>query len=51
MLFFGEVQAGQHFFAFYSVILSCLLIHYYFDHFDPQRDQVITPSFSRASAA
>jgi hypothetical protein len=48
MLFLGEVQAGQHFFAFYSVILSFLLIHYYFDHFIfLQRDRVITPSFAR----
>jgi hypothetical protein len=48
MLFFGEVHAGQHFFAFYSVMLSFLLIHYYFDHFIfLQRDRVITPSFAR----
>ncbi len=49
MLFFGEIQAGQHFFAFYSVILSFLLVHYYFDHFIfLQRDLVITPRFARA---
>ncbi len=49
MLFFGTVQAGQHFFAFYSVILSFLLVHYYFDHFIfLQRDRVITPSFAAA---
>jgi hypothetical protein len=48
MLFFGHVYAGQHFFAFYSVVLSFLLIHYYFDHFIfLQRDRVITPSFAR----
>jgi hypothetical protein len=47
MLLFGEVHAGQHFFAFYSVILSFLLIHYYFDHFIfLQRDRVITPRFA-----
>jgi hypothetical protein len=49
MLFFGEIRAGQHFFAFYSVILSFLLIHYYFDHFIfLQRDRVITPRFAAA---
>jgi hypothetical protein len=49
MLFLGSVQAGQHFFAFYSVILSFLLIHYYFDHFIfLQRDRVITPRFAVA---
>jgi hypothetical protein len=48
MLLFGEIHAGQHFFAFYSVMLSFLLIHYYFDHFIfLQRDRVITPSFAR----
>jgi len=48
MLLFGHVFADQHFFAFYSVILSFLLIHYYFDHFIfLQRDRVITPSFAR----
>ena len=47
MLLVGEIHAGQHFFAFYSVILSFLLIHYYFDHFIfLQRDRVITPSFA-----
>ena len=46
--FVGHVHSGQHFFAFYSVILSFLLIHYYFDHFVfLQRDKVITPSFAR----
>jgi hypothetical protein len=48
MLVFGQIHAGQHFFAFYSVMLSFLLIHYYFDHFIfLQRDRVITPSFAR----
>jgi hypothetical protein len=48
MLLFGQIHAGQHFFAFYSVMLSFLLIHYYFDHFIfLQRDHVITPSFAR----
>jgi hypothetical protein len=48
MLLLGQVHAGQHFFAFYSVMLSFLLIHYYFDHFIfLQRDNVITPSFAR----
>ena len=33
-----------HYFAFYSVVLSALLIHYYFDHFlFLQVDDVITP--------
>ncbi len=50
MIFFGQVRAGQHFFAFYSVILSFLLVHYYFDHFlFLQRDRVITPSFGPAA--
>ena len=49
MFFFGQIHAGQHFFAFYSVMLSFLLVHYYFDHFIfLQRDHVITPSFARA---
>ena len=47
MVVLGPIHAGQHFFAFYSVILSCLLVHYYFDHFlFLQRDKVITPSFA-----
>lgn len=34
----------QHYFAFYAVVLSALLIHYYFDHFlFLQVDDVITP--------
>ena len=49
MFLFGQIHAGQHFFAFYSVMLSFLLVHYYFDHFIfLQRDHVITPSFARA---
>jgi hypothetical protein len=47
MFFFGEVAKDQHFFAFYSVVLSCLLIHYYFDHFlFLQKDKVITPKWA-----
>jgi hypothetical protein len=47
MFFVGQIRSGQHFFSFYSVILSCLLIHYYFDHFVfLQRDKVITPSWA-----
>jgi hypothetical protein len=50
MFFFGHVMSGQHFFAFYSVILSFLLVHYYFDHFlFLQRDRVVTPSFAPAA--
>ena len=46
MIFLGEVSMDQHFFAFYSVVLSCLLIHYYFDHFlFLQRDKIITPKW------
>jgi hypothetical protein len=42
----GDV-GQQHYFAFYSVILSALLIHYYFDHFlFLQVDDVITPKWS-----
>ena len=38
---------GQvHYFAFYSVVLSALLVHYYFDHFlFLQVDDVITPQW------
>ena len=47
MLLVGKIYAGQHFFSFYSVILSCLLVHYYFDHFVfLQKDKVITPSWA-----
>lgn len=36
-----------HYFAFYSVVLSALLIHYYFDHFlFLQIDDVITPRWN-----
>ena len=46
MIFIGEVTSNQHFFAFYSVVLSCLLVHYYFDHFlFLQKDKVITPKW------
>jgi hypothetical protein len=52
MAFLGTISSGQHFFSFYSVILSCLLVHYYFDHFIfLQRDKVITPTFGRLSEA
>jgi hypothetical protein len=35
-----------HYFSFYSVILSALLVHYYFDHFlFLQVDDVITPKW------
>ena len=38
--------AQQHYFTFYSVVLSALLIHYYFDHFlFLQVDDVITPKW------
>jgi hypothetical protein len=45
------VYPGQHYFAYYSVILSFLLIHYYFDHFlflyvDPK----ITPRFAQLAS-
>jgi hypothetical protein len=37
-----------HYFSFYSVILSALLIHYYFDHFlFLQIDNVITPQWHK----
>jgi hypothetical protein len=47
----GMVYPGQHYFAYYSVILSFLLIHYYFDHFlflyvDPK----ITPRFAQLAS-
>lgn len=48
MILYGRVFQDQHFFSFYSVVLSCLLIHYYFDHFlFLQKDRVITPAFPR----
>ena len=44
---FGADLAQQHYFAFYSVVLSALLIHYYFDHFlFLQVDDVITPKWT-----
>ncbi len=45
-LFFGPVYSNQHYFAFYSVVLSFLLVHYYFDHFlFLYVDEEITPRF------
>ena len=39
--------AQQHYFSFYTVVLSTLLIHYYFDHFlFLQVDDVITPRWT-----
>jgi hypothetical protein len=47
MILYGTVFQGQHYFAFYSVILSFLLIHYYFDHFVfLHLDRRITPVFA-----
>ena len=44
---FGGDFSEQHYFAFYSVVLSALLIHYYFDHFlFLQIDDVITPRWT-----
>ena len=46
-LLYGTVYAQQHYFAFYSVVLSFLLIHYYFDHFlFLGVDKKITPTFA-----
>jgi hypothetical protein len=46
-LMYGTVYAQQHYFAFYSVVLSFLLIHYYFDHFlFLGVDKKITPTFA-----
>lgn len=46
-LFHGRIYSGQHYFAFYSVVLSFLLIHYYFDHFIfLSVDHKITPRFA-----
>jgi hypothetical protein len=48
---FGTVYARQHYFAFYSVVLSFLLIHYYFDHFlFLGTDKKITPTFAPIGA-
>ena len=47
VILFGTVFADQYYFAFYSVILSFLLIHYYFDHFlFLYTDRKITPVFA-----
>ena len=44
---FGGDFSEQHYFSFYSVVLSALLIHYYFDHFlFLQVDDVITPRWT-----
>ncbi len=44
---FGTVASDQHYFAFYSVVLSFLLVHYYFDHFIfLGQDERITPTFA-----
>jgi hypothetical protein len=43
----AEDPDQQHYFSFYSVVLSALLIHYYFDHFlFLQVDDVITPRWT-----
>jgi hypothetical protein len=48
---FGTVYSEQHYFAFYSVILSFLLVHYYFDHFIfLHADAKITPTFEPLAA-
>ena len=50
MLFgaFADDPAQLHYFTFYTVVLSALLIHYYFDHFlFLQVDDVITPDWHR----
>ena len=47
----GDVSQ-HHYFAFYVSMLSCLLIHYYFDHFlFLQVDDVVTPRWSRVGVA
>jgi hypothetical protein len=49
---FGNIMSDQHYFAFYSVILSFLLIHYYFDHFIFLGvDERITPTFAPLPSA
>ncbi len=51
-LLFGPVYRDQHYFAFYSVVLSFLLIHYYFDHFIfLGTDRRITPTFAPIETA
>ncbi|HTR19882.1 MAG TPA: hypothetical protein VMH88_03435 [Gemmatimonadales bacterium] len=48
----GTIYSEQHYFAFYAVILSFLLIHYYFDHFlFLHADTKITPQFEPLLAA
>ncbi|HWG84205.1 MAG TPA: hypothetical protein VNT60_01885, partial [Deinococcales bacterium] len=43
----ADDPAQQHYFSFYAVVLSALLIHYYFDHFlFLQVDEVITPRWT-----
>jgi hypothetical protein len=50
-ILYGTVYAQQHYFAFYSVVLSFLLIHYYFDHFlFLGADKKITPTFAPIGA-
>jgi hypothetical protein len=51
ILILGGIWAGdpdqQHYFSFYTVVLSALLVHYYFDHFlFLQVDDVITPRWT-----
>ena len=47
---FLTVTREQYYFSFYSVILSFLLIHYYFDHFlFLNLDQKLTPWFDRVA--
>jgi hypothetical protein len=47
MVLYGGVFQGQHYFSYYSVVLSFLLIHYYFDHFVfLHLDDKITPRFA-----
>ena len=49
MLFgvFADDPGHLHYFSFYTVVLSALLIHYYFDHFlFLQIDDVITPKWN-----
>jgi hypothetical protein len=51
-LLIGTVTREQYYFSFYSVILSFLLIHYYFDHFlFLYVDHRITPRFEGALPA
>jgi hypothetical protein len=50
-IFHGQIWSDQHYFAFYSVVLSFLLIHYYFDHFIfLGRDEKIVPRFEPLAA-